>query len=76
MRGSISCHLKSLNISTGDDISDHGAVDADDTNIDNGAREGAGVGSGVVAVCAAVVVIVLILRKSIRQNKAKCVSTK
>ena len=76
MRGSISCHLKSLNISTGDDISDHGAVDADDTGSDSGAREGASLGSGVVAVCAVVVVIVLILRKSIRQNKAKCVSTK
>ena len=75
MRGSISCHLKSLNISTGDDISDHGAVDADDTGSDSGAREGASLGSGVVAVCAVVVIVIVLVRqKPTWLNKAKYVS--
>ena len=64
-----------LYLYAGGDISNAGAVDADDTDSDSGAKIGAGVGSGVVAVCAAVViVIVLIRRKPTWLNKAKYVS--
>ena len=64
-----------LYLCTGGDISNAGAVDADDTDNDSGAKIGAGVGSGVVAVCAVVVIVIVLVRqKPTWLNKAKYVS--